>query len=194
MSSPFFAYLSRMKYINRWALMHAARTENLSEHTLEVAIIAHALCVIENVRLGGSLLPGAVVQAALYHDSAEIITGDLPTPVKYHNKVLRDAYKELERSATERLLTMLPEDLRKAYQADLCPTDPGVIRLLKAADKLSALIKCIEESRLGNREFLRAESATRASLESLHCPAAEIFLAEFLPAYSLSLDELESGL
>ncbi len=187
----FFAMLSRMKYIHRWGLMRNTRPENLTEHTLEVAMLAHALCVIGNSRLGGSTDAGQVVLYALYHDCGEIVTGDLPTPVKYHSQALHQAYRQLEQQASDRLLALLPDDLRPAYQPYLAPCeDPKIRQLVKAADKLSALIKCIDERQGGNREFTRAETAILRQLEALALPEVAVFLEECLPAYSLTLDEL----
>lgn len=191
MENHFFAYLSRMKYINRWALMHAARTETLSEHTLETAILTHALCTLRNERFGGQVDAGRAVLCALYHDAAETITGDLPTPVKYYSPRIREAYGELERAAGERLLQMLPLDLQAEYRSLFGCEDADIRRILKAADKLSALVKCIEEERMGNREFACAKQAALEAIHRLKLPEAELFLKEFLPAYQLALDELE---
>lgn len=198
MTYTFFATVSRMKYIDRWALMRNARQENLSEHSLEVAMIAHALCVIGNTRYGRNLNADRAAVIALYHDASEIITGDMPTPVKYYNSTLRDAYKDVEHSAERTLLAKLPEDLRGEYESILC--GPGAApeseiylrRLIKAADKLSALIKCIEERESGNREFRSAEASTRASIETMaqELPEVRDFLSDFLPAYGRTLDEL----
>lgn len=187
----FFAMLSRMKYIHRWGLMRNTRPENLMEHTLEVAILTHALCAISNSRMGSRLDVGKAVLYALYHDCGEIVTGDLPTPVKYHSPALRQAYQQVEEQAAKRLLGLLPDDLRPAYQPYLTPCpDPKIKQLVKAADKLSALIKCIDERQSGNREFLKAEHATLVYLKEMHLPEVDIFLQECLPAYQLSLDEL----
>ncbi|MCI8443307.1 MAG: 5'-deoxynucleotidase [Provencibacterium sp.] len=191
MEKQFFAYLSRMKYIHRWALMHSARTETLSEHTLETAILTHALCLLRNEHFGGQCDAGRAVLCALYHDAAETITGDLPTPVKYYSPRIREAYGELEQAAGERLLQMLPDSLRQAYREQLFCQDEEILRLVKAADKLSALIKCIEEERMGNREFACAKQAALHTLHQMRLPEVELFLKEFLPAYQLALDELE---
>ena len=190
MQSGFFAMLSRMKYISRWALMRNTERENLSEHSLETAIIAHALAVIGNVRFGKHLEPERVALLALFHDTPEILTGDMPTPVKYYNPQLREAYGEVERTAGERMLAMLPEDMKDSYRSLLIQDDHSPEhRLVKAADKLSALIKCIEERKAGNMEFSCAERATEQSLRDMQLPEADVFLAEFIPAYSLTLDE-----
>lgn len=194
MSYHFFAMLSRMKYINRWGLMRNTRSENICEHSLDVAMIAHALAILRNKRFGGHIDPEQVATIAMFHDVTEIITGDLPTPVKYHSKTIRSAYHDVESMAQDRLLQLLPEDLREEYtpllRQDSC-ADPEQLRLIKAADKISALIKCVEERAMGNEEFRRAEQTLRASVEEMHLPEADVFLEEFLPSYSLTLDEQE---
>ena len=218
--SPFFATISRMKYIERWALMRNSRSENLSEHAAEVAMIAHALCVIGNVRYNRGLNAERAALIGLYHDASEIITGDMPTPVKYYNDDLKKAYKEVENAAEQRLLDKLPDDLRPSYEAIFHPLyesepedmsdeaaanpmiavameklyeqDAYARRLVKAADKLSALIKCIEESRAGNTEFRTAEESTRSAIDALseELPEVRDFVREFLPSYGKTLDEL----
>ena len=196
MPSTFFAIVSRMKYIERWALMRSARPENLSEHSLEVAMIAHALATIANVRYGRSLDASKAALIGLYHDASEIITGDMPTPVKYHDTAIRDAYKDVEHEAERSLRAKLPDDLRPVYEqifdAEETEDDRCVRRLVKAADKLSALIKCIEEAQAGNAEFRAAEATTRARVEELcaSLPEARDFVDEFLPPYGSTLDEL----
>ena len=207
MGSHFLATVSRMKYIERWALMRNARQENLSEHSMDVAMIAHALCVIGNVRYGKQLDAERAVLIALYHDASEIITGDMPTPVKYANGVIRDAYKKVEADAVNRLLDQLPEDLRPVYaeilhepaeeQSDEKAQEEAgkereLRRLVKAADKLSALIKCIEEEAAGNTEFRTAAASIRKKLEEMAAGSLEVrdFMQEFLPSYGKTLDEL----
>ena len=196
MTHNFFALLSRMKYIERWALMRNARTETLSEHTLDVAMIAHALCVIGNVRFGKNLNADRAALIGLYHDASEIITGDMPTPVKYFNSDLRDAYKEVEHVAERRLLEQIPEDIRGAYAEIFEGTDTEedkyMRRLVKAADKLSALIKCMEETGAGNGEFRTAQISTEKSVQKMaeELPEVKVFLEEFLPPYGSTLDEL----
>ena len=193
MINSFFAMMSRMKYIDRWALMRNAREENVCEHAQEVAMLAHALCLIGNRRLGKNLDADRAAVIALYHDATEIITGDMPTPVKYFDAEIRSAYRRIEDDAAAKLLARLPEDLREVYAGYLQPEeteDPYLLRLVKAADKLSALIKCIEEEKAGNREFEKAEESTREKLTEMGLPEADIFLREFLPAYACTLDEL----
>lgn len=198
--------LSRMKYISRWALMRNAARENLSEHSLETAYLAHALAELHNRRFaaaGETVDGGRVALMAMYHDVPEILTGDMPTPVKYFNTQLRSAYGDVERAAEERLLAALPEDLREDYRPLLCEPAPGAElppterlerRLVKAADKLSALIKCIEERKAGNLEFASAEESTLRSLREMEMPEVECFLEELLPAYSMTLDEQQNAL
>lgn len=190
--NSFFAMMSRMKNISRWALMRNTQRENLSEHTLETAIIAHALANISITRLGKTINPDRVAVLALYHDVSEILTGDMPTPAKYHSPDLRKAYGKLEREASNRLLSMLSDDLRGVYRPLLLPRpeDTGEWQLVKAADKLSALIKCIEERKAGNQEFSSAEEAALISLKEMNLTEAQIFIDEFLPEYAKTLDEM----
>ncbi len=196
MEYNFFATISRMKYINRWALMRNSRDENLSEHSLEVAMIGHALCVIGNVRYGKELNADRAALIGLYHDSSEIITGDMPTPVKYYNPDIRDAYKQVETIAEYKLLEKLPSDLQPAfmeiYKTDNSADDRYMRKLVKAADKLSAYIKCIEEEKAGNTEFSTAKKTIEKSLNKLReeLPEVKDFIEEFLPAYGKTLDEL----
>ena len=196
MNHTFFATLSRMKYIERWALMRSSRRENLSEHAMEVAMIAHALCTIGNVRYERNLNAEKAALVGLYHDASEIITGDMPTPVKYYNEELRSAYKEVEKIAEAKLLERLPEDLRPTYEAVF---DGGeeeneiyMRRLVKAADKLSAYIKCMEEEMAGNTEFRKAKESTENLLIEYgrELPEVRDFIEEFLPPYGKTLDEL----
>lgn len=191
MSSHFFAMHSRMKYINRWALMRNTVSENISEHSNDVAVIAHALAVIKNVRFGGNLNAERAAFLGLYHDMTEIITGDMPTPVKYHSEDMREAFKAVEDKAGRRLLSMLPEDMARYYEGAFFKEeeDEYLWKIVKAADKISALIKCIEEKNAGNNEFGKALDSTRASVESMNMPEADAFLEEFLPSFYLSLDE-----
>lgn len=189
MKNHFYAMMSRMKNIYRWGLMRNTKPENLSEHSLEVAFIAHALAIINNTRLGGNVNPDSVAVAAMYHDTTEIITGDMPTPIKYYNCDIKKVYKDIEKVAENRLIEKLPQDFKAVFQKIYNP-DQEAARLVKAADKISALIKCIEESNMGNREFAIAEKSTREAIKALNCPEADIFIQEFLESYYLSLDEL----
>lgn len=192
MASDFFAMVSRMKYIKRWSLMKNSSSENISEHSLEVSMIAHCLAVISNRRLGNNVDAEKVALFGLYHDSTEIITGDLPTPVKYFNKSIQGSYKDLEKQAAERLLNMLPEDLIQDYEDLFIPSeaDEYLWKLIKAADKLSALIKCIQEENTGNTEFISARKSTLDILEKLDMEEINIFMEEFIPSYTKTLDEL----
>lgn len=190
-NNTFYAMLSRMKYIERWALMRNSERENISEHSLEVAMIAHALAIIGNVRLGRDYNAEHIAMLGVYHDCTEIITGDMPTPVKYDNEVIKEAYKSIEENAADELISMLPEDLREAYMPYLkADEDKDVMKLVKAADKLSALVKCIEEEKVGNREFVLAKKTTMDDIIALNCEEADIFCKEFLGAYEKTLDEL----
>lgn len=189
--NSFFAMLSRMKYIERWALMRNSLRENVSEHSLETAVVAHALAIIGNCRLGMDYDIEHIALLAMYHDCTEIITGDMPTPVKYYNTEIKDAYKEIEVNAAKNLLSRLPEDMALEYEKYLLPKeDASVMRLIKAADKISALIKCIEEEKTGNREFNHAKESTFKAIRELECKEAEIFCEEFVPEYEKTLDEL----
>lgn len=192
MESNFYAMLSRMKFIERWALMRNSRQENISEHSLEVSILAHALTVISNVRLGNELNAEKAALIGIFHDATEIITGDMPTPIKYFNQKIQGAFKEVELAAADRLLKLLPEDLRVHYVDSFLPREEDAFlwRLVKAADKLSALIKCIEERKAGNTEFISAEQSIREHLKEMNLMEVTIFLEEFLPAYDKTLDEL----
>lgn len=190
--SHFFAYLSRLRWIRRWGLKRNAIAENVMEHSWEVATIAHALAVIHNRRCGGAVDPNAVATAALYHDAAEVITGDLPSPVKYHNSAITEAYKAIERAAERDLLALLPDDLREDYRDLLLEEHlPQPQRgLIKAADTLAAYIKCEAELRAGNVEFADAAEDIRTRLEALDMPEVGHFLETFLPSYRLTLDQL----
>ncbi len=190
MNNSFFALTSRMKYISRWGLMRNTRTENIAEHSLEVAIITHLLCELKNRRFGGDIDVSKAVLTAVYHDVPEIITGDLPTPVKYYDPEIKSAYKRVERAAAEKLLDSVPQDLREDY-APLFEenADPEIAKIVKAADKLSALIKCIEERKSGNADFFEAERQTLDSLKKMTMPEVSAFIEEFLPSYGLTLDE-----
>lgn len=188
MQNHFYAMMSRMKNIYRWGLMRNTRRENLSEHSLEVAQIAHALAIINRKRLGGNANPDFTATAAMYHDSSEIITGDMPTPIKYYNEEIKQAYKQIEYAAENQLSEMLPKDFKEDFKLIYNP-DPLTQKLIKAADKLSALIKCSEELNMGNQEFSVAKKSIEKSIENMDCPEAKIFLEEFYPSFELSLDE-----
>ena len=189
----FGAMLSRMKYIDRWALMRNSTKENISEHSLEVAMIAHLLTVIGRVRFGKDLDADKAALIGIYHDSTEIITGDMPTPIKYYNDEMRDTFKEIEDLAAIQLLAMLPDDIREEYE-DLFfarEQDAYLWKLVKAADKISALIKCVEEEKAGNTEFANAKKMTRKSIDAMELEEVEVFFDEFFPAYLKTLDELQ---
>ena len=191
MNENFFAYISRMRYIGRWSLMRNSLPENIQEHSHMVAVLAHALGVIRRDVFHVPCNPDEAATVALFHDSSEILTGDLPTPIKYHSNEIRDAYKEVEALACHMLLDTLPEELRGAYEPLLAgETEERVHDLVKAADKLSAYIKCIEERKAGNNEFLSAEAQTRKLLEESHMPEVDYFQEHFIPAFELNLDEL----
>ena len=186
--------LSRMKYINRWGLMNNTKYENISEHSHQTAILAHCLVLIHNKRFGGDLDAERAALLALFHDSTEIITGDMPTPVKYANPEIRDVYRQVENSAADRLLQMLPEDFRGEYAGLLRLSgeeDSGLEVYVKAADRFSALIKCIEEMRMGNDEFRKAKETIEQSIRDMRLPEAEVFFEEFLPSFYLALDEIQ---
>ena len=189
---PFFAYLSRMRYINRWGLMRNTFQENIQEHSHMVAVLAHALAVIRRDVFGGDADPGLAAAAALYHDAPEILTGDLPTPIKYYNPDIRDAYKAVEAVSARRLLALLPPELQQVY-APLLGEDAGgeLHAIVKAADKLSAYIKCVEELKAGNHEFKQAAEQTLEALKASPLPEVGYFMEHFLPGFSLTLDELQ---
>ena len=191
MKSHFFAYIARMRFIQRWALMRNTASENVQEHSHQVAVLAHALAVIRNRFFGGTVDPGTVAVAALYHDASEILTGDMPTPIKYYNPAIRDAYKDVEALAERKLTEMLPPALQEDYRSILTIQDPEVAALVKAADKLSAYIKCLEELKAGNNEFREAAAQTCQALEGYGLPEVDYFLKTFLESFSLSLDELK---
>lgn len=191
LSSHFYAWMARMKLIRRWSLQRNTLYENDAEHSLQVAMIAHALAVIRLRRYGGALDMEKLLLLALYHEAPEVITGDLATPIKYFNPGIKAAYKDIERMASEKLLSYLPEDLRPDYEPLMLPdTDCDEWRLVKAADKLSAYLKCLEEEGGGNREFLPARESIRVAIEDMDVPEAMDFLEEFAPSFLLPLDAL----
>ncbi len=191
MDSNFFALISRMRYIERWSLMRNSIHENIQEHSHMVAVIAHALGVIRRDVYGIPCDPEACATVALYHDASEILTGDLPTPIKYHDEEIMSAYRRVETIASEKLLVMLPQELQAAFEPVLVgETQRELHPIVKAADKLSAYIKCIEERKAGNNEFLNAEKQTLAAIHAYNLPEAEYFIEHFIPAFEKTLDEL----
>ena len=190
MSFPFFAYLSRLRLIQRWSLMRNTVPENDDEHSLQVAMIAHAIAIIARDRYGKDVDPEHVLSLAVYHDATEVMTGDLPTPVKYHSDELRGAYHRLEELSADRLLALLPEDLQPAFTPYMKQASGYEHTLVKAADRISACIKCMEEQRAGNREFDYAAENIRESISAIDLPEVKDFLTDFLPAFDMTLDEL----
>ncbi len=190
--SHFFAYLARMKFIQRWGLMRNVRQENIQEHSLQTAMIAHNLALIRNKFFGGNVDPLRVLLLAVYHEAGEVITGDLATPIKYFNPEIKKAYKDIEKVANSRLLAMLPEQLKSDYESILMPgpEDEEHWKIVKAADKICAYLKCIEELKAGNLEFSKAEKTIHRDLNSLNRPEVEYFMDKFLPSFYLTLDEL----
>ena len=191
MKSHFFAYMARMRFIQRWALMRNTAPENVQEHSHQVAVLAHALAVIRNELFGGQVDEGGVAVAALYHDASEILTGDMPTPIKYDNPAIQKAYKDVEAVAEQKLVDFLPQELRESYRDILTVVDEDVEVLVKAADKLSAHIKCLEELKAGNNEFREAAAQTRKALEQYDLPEVRYFMDTFLDSFTLTLDELK---
>ena len=191
MANEFYALLSRMRYINRWGLMRNSFQENIQEHSHQVAVLAHALALIRRdiLHLEGPD-PDRCAVSALYHDASEVLTGDLPTPIKYHNPDIKAAYKQVERIAGERILDMAPAPLRDCYAAYILDEDAEVQPIVKAADKLSAYIKCIEEQKAGNTEFDFAAKLSMDAMIEMDLPELNWFIAECLPAFSLNLDQL----
>lgn len=190
MSGSFFPMIARMRYINRWGLMRNTDVENIQEHSHMVAVLAHALAVIQNRYFGPQIDPGQAVVAALYHDASEILTGDMPTPIKYDNPAIQQAYKQVESVAEEKLLSMLPDDLREEFRPAITIPDENIRAVVKAADKLSAYLKCVEEVKGGNLEFKKAKEQTYAALCRDPIPALQYFMDNFLEGFSLTLDEL----
>ena len=188
MNSNFYAMLARMKYINRWGLMRNTRNETLSEHCLDTAFIAHALVIIHNRKFGGNLNPEHAACLAMFHDASEIITGDMPTPVKYFNPEIRQAYQVAEEAACDKLIGYLPDYMKEDIAPLILQNDSEYHPFIKAADKLSALAKCIEEMGMGNKEFADAEKSTEAAIKALNLPAADEFLKIFMKSYGMTLD------
>ena len=188
----FFAFLNRMKYIKRWSLMRSVREENIMEHSQQVAVISHALGLINNKIFGGDIDVNKVVLLAQYHEVGEVITGDLPTPIKYFNPEIKSAYKDLEKNACEKLLNMLPVELKDEFsQYVLADETSPEYKLVKCADRLSAYLKCVEEVKAGNSEFKKAKTTILNELKSLKSQEVDYYLKEFVPAYELTLDELD---
>jgi 5'-deoxynucleotidase len=195
MKSHFYAYISKLRWLQRWGLKRNTVNENVMEHSWEVATIAHALALIKNRYFDGRLDVNAIVVAAIYHDCGEVITGDLPSPIKYHTPEITQAYKAIERQAERELLNLLPEELQADYRGvlmeDLIPEEHRA--LIKAADTISAYIKCRTEVNAGNQEFSKAEEAVKSRLENLGMPEVQFFLDTFIDSYGLTLDELLGG-
>ena len=191
MKYSFFAFISRMKNISRWSLMRNSAVENVQEHSHMVAVIAHALAVIRRDVFGQIADPDATAAAALFHDASEIFTGDLPTPIKYFDPDIMTAYKRVEVLSSQKLLSTLPEEMRPAYEPLLSPDETARLTLVKAADKLAAYIKCLEELKTGNLEFRLAAEQSLSKLQSLNMPEVDYFINRFIPAFELTLDELD---
>ncbi|MDE7379481.1 MAG: 5'-deoxynucleotidase [Clostridia bacterium] len=191
----FYAFMDRMKYIKRWSLMRSVREENIMEHSQQVAMLAHALAIINNKICGGNANAEKCVMYAVYHECGEVMTGDLPTPIKYFNNSIQGAYKNLEERACDKLLTMLPPELAEEIAPSVKPdTSSQEYKLVKAADRLAAYIKCLEEHRCGNSEFEKAKKSIEADLLSRKLPEVEYFFKTFIKSFSLTLDELEGGI
>ena len=188
----FYAYLMRMKYIKRWALMRSTSEENIMEHSWEVAVIAHALAIIKNEKFGGKVDEYKTLCLAVYHETSEVVTGDLPTPIKYFNREINSAYKSLEKDANERLIAKLPEELQNRYR-EFILDDPNSEehKLMKYADRIGAYIKCLEELKVGNKEFLKAKESIGKELSNADDEAVKYFIKNVLPTFSKTLDELE---
>ncbi len=190
--SKFFAFLNRMKYIKRWSLMRSVREENIMEHSIEVSILAHALAVIKNQIFGANVNIEKVVLLAQYHEVGEVITGDLPTPIKYFNPEIKSAYKDLEKIASKKILDTLPDVIKKEYEEYILPDENSEeYKIVKGADRLSAYLKCVEELKAGNSEFKKAKRTILNDLKNLKREEVDYYLKEFVPAYELTLDELD---
>ena len=188
----FYAYINRMKYINRWGLMRNTETENIQEHSFQVATLAHGLCVINNKYFNGDLDPEKACVYALYHDANEIITGDLPTPVKYYNPEIKESYKALEEVTKDKLISMLPPEMKEEFREIFFfeENNEKYARIVKAADRLSAYLKCVEEQKAGNKEFEKAAVSIMKSMKDMNVPELNFFMEHFLKGYELTLDEL----
>ena len=193
MRFDFYAYMDRMKYIKRWQLMRSTREENIMEHSHGVTVLAHALAVIRKEVFKKDVDVEKVVLYAVYHETSEVMTGDLPTPIKYYNQGIHGAYKDLEKKACEKMVSMLPEEIQKGIAPYvLADEDSEEYKLVKCADRLSAYIKCLEELRVGNKEFAKAKKSIEADLHARKIPEVEYFFKQFIPSYLLSLDELDN--
>lgn len=188
----FFAYLNRMKYINRWSLMRSTVTENIMEHSQQVAVVAHALATISNVYFGGNLDANSIAVKALFHETSEVLTGDLPTPIKYYNTEIRDAYKALEQYSNDKLLMLLPEQLRAEYDKIVNAPKDVEHKFVKYADKICAYLKCIDEVNMGNAEFRQAKKSIAAEISAFGSPEVDYFMDNFVHAFELTLDELQA--
>ncbi len=193
MRSHFYAYLNRMKYIRRWGLMHSTSPENDMEHAAQTALLAHGIALIARERYHRDIDPEHVLALALYHDAQEVVTGDLPTPVKYHSPELQRAYHRMEKEAAERIVALAPEELREAYRPYFIPSQNAAHRLVKAADRIAAYIKCVEERQAGNREFLSAEASILKSIQAIDLPEVPGFFRECVPSFGMNLDEISGG-
>lgn len=187
----FFAYLDRMKYIKRWSLMHSVNNENIMEHSQQVAVVAHALATVSNIYFGGNLDANSIAVKALFHETSEVMTGDLPTPIKYFNPEIRDSYKNLEKLSNERLLRQLPSQLSAEYAKIILDDSSVEHRFVKYADKICAYIKCVDEVKMGNSEFVKAKETILKEIEQFNSPEVDYFMQNFLPAFLLTLDELD---
>ncbi len=188
--SNFFAYISRMKYIKRWGLMRNTYEENIQEHSMQVAWIAHNLAIVENKFYNGNYDPNYIMVLAAYHEVSEIITGDLPTPIKYYNPKIMNEYKKIEKMASGKILNMLPMELIGDYQEFIDTSSDENYAIVKAADKIAAYIKCVEELTAGNREFVKAESSLRKTIDDMDLKSVKYFMDNFMNSYRLTLDEL----
>ena len=188
----FFSYMAKMKHIKRWGLMRNTREENIQEHSLQTAMIAHALAVIRNTMFGGDIDAEHVMAAAVYHEAGEVITGDLATPIKYFNPEIKQAYKQIEQHAEQKLVKMIPQQMRGAYEKLILQRedDEQTYKLVKAADKICAYLKCIEEMSAGNREFEKAQATIKKALDASDIPEVKYFMETFVPSFELTLDEL----
>ena len=193
MRSHFYAYLNRMKYIRRWGLMHSTSPENDMEHAAQTALLAHGIALIARERYQRDIDPEHVLALALYHDAQEVVTGDLPTPVKYHSPELQSAYHRMEKEAAERIVALAPEELREAYRPYFIPSQNAAHQLVKAADRIAAYIKCVEERQAGNREFLSAEASILKSIQAIDLPEVQDFFRECVPSFGMNLDEISGG-